>query len=130
MNNQDVLASGAMGLLFGLFAFAAGFVRVRYWGSRRRQTPLNSSPGTVDARYSPGRVAPSLGSELRAALGQLLAFDRLMDLVAVLFVIAMLLYGAWVVPRLRLVLAVAVATAMGCTLVWLKAAKWLARRRH
>jgi len=61
-------------------------------------------------------------------LDQVLAFDRFMDLLGVLFVIAMLLYGAWVAPRLRLILAVAVATALMSSFVWLKVARWLARR--
>jgi len=61
-------------------------------------------------------------------LDQVLAFDRFMDLLGVLFVIAMLLYGAWVAPRLRLILAVAVATALMSSFMWLKVARWLARR--
>ncbi len=73
-------------------------------------------------------MAPSLGGGLRAALDQLLAIDRFMDLLAVLFVIVMLLYGAWVAPRIRIILAVAAVTAVMCTFVWLKISRWLARR--
>jgi len=128
MINEDVLASAAMGFVLGLFAFTAGIVRVRYFASRRRQKILRSGAAGGDPRYSPGSVAPSLGTSLRGLLAQVLAFDRIMDLVGVLFVIAMLLYGAWVAPRLRLILAVAVATVIISSLVWLKVARWLARR--
>ena len=128
MINEDVLASGAMGFVLGLFAFIAGVVRVRYWVSRRRKATLSSTAAGGDPRYAPGPVAPSSGGGLRMVLDQVLAFDRFMDLLGVLFVIAMLLYGAWVAPRLRLILAVAVATALMSSFMWLKVARWLARR--
>jgi len=130
MIDEEVLASCATGFLLGLFAFAAGIVRVRYWASRRRQSPLNPSSGKGDARYFPAGVAQSSGGKLRVALNQYLALERLIDLLALGFVIAMLLYGAWVAPKLRLILAVAVVTGIGCSLVWVKTKKWLVQRRQ
>jgi hypothetical protein len=130
MIDEEVLASGAMGLMLGLFAFTAGVVRVRYWASRKHRTSPNRSSDTVDARYSTNQIAPSAPSGLRAALQGYFAFERLMDLLVMLFFVAMLLYGAWVAPRLRLILLVAGFTAIGCSFVWVKTRKWLLGRRQ
>jgi len=34
------------------------------------------------------------------------------------FIIAMILYGAWVAPKLRVAVAVAVVVILACSLVW------------
>jgi hypothetical protein len=61
-------------------------------------------------------------------LEQLLKFDHVFDLLGVLFFAAVLLYGAWVEPRLRLVLAVGVATVVGCSFICFKIARWVGLR--
>ena len=129
MTREELLASSAMGFVFGLFAFAAVLLRVRYWTSRKQRTAQPLDPVSRDARYESQPVTPSEGRGLWASFEGLLAFDRFMDLLAVLLVIGMLLYGAWIAPRLRLVLAVGVATALGCSFLWAKVAKWLPRRK-
>ena len=128
MADESAFEAAAMGFVLGLFVFAASFLRVRYWSSRRRQTSLSSDAGPDDRRYSPSQVAPSLGGGFREVLEQLLAFEHVMDLLGVLFFAGVLLYGAWVAPRLRLILAVGVATVVGCTFVCFKIARWVGLR--
>ena len=64
------------------------------------------------------------GGMLRGALEQFFHLDRVGDLVALLFIIAMLLYGAWVAPRLRVVLEVAVPTVVMSSFVWSRLKRW------
>src|SRR6266704_3077458 len=98
MDREDLLFSLAMGFLFGLFAFAAVMVRIHWWG-RGRQPRSPSVPDHMDDRHgSGGTIQPRRGS-LLAALDQLLVVDRILDLIWILFILALLSYGAWVVPR-------------------------------
>src|SRR5712691_4298405 len=111
MEQEDLLFSLAMGFLFGLFAFAAGMVRIHWWG-RGRQPRSPSDPDIAGDRHGPGgRIQPRRGS-LLTALDQLLVVDRILDLIGILFILALLLYGAWVAPRVRYVLGSAAVTVV------------------
>jgi hypothetical protein len=128
MTDESAFEAGVIGFLLGLFFFVEAFVRVNAWASRRRQSRLNSDAGSGDNRYSPVEVVPWLGGGLRGVLDNLPTFDEVTDLVFVVLLIAMHLYGAWVAPRLRSILAVSVATIIVCSLAWFKIASWVARR--
>src|SRR6266704_1178008 len=124
MDREDLLFSLAMGFLFGLFAFAAGMVRIHWWG-RGRQPRSPSAPNHVDDRHGAGgTIGPRRGS-LLAGLDQLLVVDRILDLLGILFILALLSYGAWVAPRVRYVLGSAAVTVVACWVVWRTISKWI-----
>jgi hypothetical protein len=129
MTDESAFEAGAIGFLLGLFFFAGLLVRVNSWVSRRRQSRLTSDAGSDDNRYSPAEVVARFEGGLRGVLDNLPAFDEVIDLLFVVFFVAMHLYGAWVAPRLRPVLAVSVATIVVCSFSWFKIASWVARRR-
>jgi len=117
MSREDLLFSGAMGFLLGLFAFAAGMVRIHWW-TRGRRPRAPSVPDSVDDRHAPGlTIQPGRGS-FREVLDQMIVMDRILDLVGILFILALLLYGAWVTPRVRYILGSAAITVVVCWLVW------------
>ena len=91
--------------------------------SRPRRSP--SVPDDPDDRQGPGAtIHPSRGS-LLAALDQLVAVDRILDLIGILFILALLSYGAWVAPRVRYVLGSAVLTVVACWMAWRTISRWL-----
>lgn len=107
MQTEDILSTVLIGFLFGLFVFAAVYFRVLRWHR--------------------GRVTHPATTSLRAGIDQLFALDRLVDLVVALFIVAMLVYGAVVAPRLRYILGVAVITAAASWWVWHVIMKWMRR---
>jgi len=53
------------------------------------------------------------------------AVDRILDLIGILFILALLSYGAWVAPRVRYVLGSAVLTVVACWMAWRTISRWL-----
>ena|SRR2546425_2841762 len=127
MNNEDLYASLAMGGVLGVFAFVAGLIRVRRWNLRLGPAGPRPDSSTEQGRYSPDRPIQSPSGTLFAFFAQFAAIDRLGDLLGLLFIVAMLLYGAWVAPRLRLIVAVAIITVALCCLGWRGVGKLLKR---
>ena len=117
MNSEDLYVAAAMGFLLGLFAFAAGLIRVRNWKRIVSGRSRTSSSVAHDRYSAPPTVQPA-GVRRRSFLSGLLTLDRLGDSLALLFILAMLLYGAWVAPRLRLIVAIAALTVGLCCLAW------------
>jgi hypothetical protein len=122
---EDLLASSAMGFMLGVLAFIGGTVRLRYWASRMRQTAPTPAAHAPDPRYAAPQTARTSSGWFRAALSHILVLDRVGDLIMALLFVSVLLYGAWIVPRLRVVVGVAVATAIVLALLWRKVARWL-----
>jgi len=116
-----------MGFLLGLVAFVGGLVRIRRWSRHGRSILPTDAMEKTDHRYGPGPTHQPAGSMVAAGLRRLLVLDMIWDLVAVLFILAMLLYGAWVAPHLRYVLGVALITVVVCSLAWRTIRKSLAR---
>ena len=127
METEDLLASALMGFLLGLFAFVAGYVRVRRWSGATSPAARPDTAGQDD-RYHPGQVTNPSSMSFRTVIEQFFAFDRLVDLVSVLFVVAMLVYGAVVAPRLRYILAAALITVAVTWWVFRLVRRWLPQR--
>src|SRR6266571_4577646 len=127
MNDEDLYASIAMGGVLGCFAFVAGLIRVRRWNLRIRPAGAQSDSAAQQDRYAPIRGADATGGGVLAFFEQLASIDRIGDLLGLLFIVAMLLYGAWVAPRLRVIVAFACVTVVLCCLVWRVVGKWLKR---
>jgi hypothetical protein len=116
-STEDIYAAAAMGFLLGLFAFGVGLIRVRAW-KRTGPGRSRSDSRVAQDRYSaPPTVQPRVDRR-QAFMGGVAVLDRIGDLVGLLLILAMLLYGAWVAPRLRLAIAVAALTVGLCCLVW------------
>ena len=125
MNSEDLYAIIMAGSLLGVLAFAGGYVRVRRWSNRIPRTST-AEPGTGhDGRHDPGRATLAEPMSFRAVMEALFALDRVADLVWVFFIVAMLVYGAVVAPRLRYILAVAVITVAVSWWVWRVITRWL-----
>ena len=118
MNEEDLYSSIAMGGVFGVFAFVAGLIRVRRWKLLLGPAGPRPHSSTEQDRYSPDRSVQTASGSFSAFFVQVATIDHLWDLLGLLFVLAMLLYGAWVAPRLRLILAVAAVTVGLCCLGW------------
>jgi hypothetical protein len=127
MSGEDLYASVMAGTLLGLFAFAGGYVRVRRWSNRAPRTSSTEAAAGQDGRHDPGRPTLAEPISFRAGIEALFALDRVADLVGALFIVAMLVYGAVVAPRLRYILAVAVITVAVTWWVWRLVTKWLRR---
>ena len=125
MSAEDIITSIVLGFVAGLLIFA-GIVAARrgkpWWpvhpvrlavapDDDRRQT--SSAPLTI--------IEPSGFRPLVA----LLRLDRLYVLCARVVLVSMVLYGAWVAPRLRWVLLGAVTTLALLLLMWHFAVRWL-----
>jgi hypothetical protein len=125
---EDILGPLVMGFLLGLFAFGATYVRVHRWSTRvpsNASTPAGDGPSDRHVLSQP--IQPS-GTPLRAWLEHVVAFDRVADMIGVVLVVAMLVYGAVVAPRLRYVLASAVVTMAVAWWLWQSITKWLHRQ--
>jgi hypothetical protein len=127
MSSEDLYATVVMGFLLGLFAFGAGYMRVRRWSNRASSKSSAAATAGHDGRHDTARATVVEPISVRAVIEALFAFDRAADLVWGLFVVAMLLYGAVVAPRLRYILAVAVMTVAITWWAWRVVVKWLQR---
>jgi len=128
MSSEDLIAACAMGFIFGLFLFVAVYVRVRKWPSQRQPSRSATDSEEGGARYAAGSTIDPPRPGLMKLLEQLVIIDRFADLAISLFLVAMLLYGAIVAPRLRIVECVAGGTALLCWWCWRTVSRWLTRR--
>ena len=128
MNAEDIAASLVLGFLAGLLIFAAIAMSHRgkpWWVGPPVRPP--AAP-TDDPRYrSPTPEAATRRSN-SGPFDALFTFDRVYVLVTRLVLLAMVLYGAWLAPRLRWVLLAAVSTLALLHVLWHYVARWLGAR--
>ena len=127
MTTEDILATAVMGFILGLFAFGASYVRVRYWSKRFRPGSSTAADSAQADRHTLPHTIQPTGARPRSWLDHYIAFEWTVDLVWVALVVAMLVYGSVVAPRLRYILATAIVTTAACWWVWLTIRKWLRR---
>ena len=119
MSREDLLACGAMGFILGLFVFAAAMIRVRRWPFRSS----SSGVGIEEERYGKGTPVQPTTISLRKLFHGYIALGYLYDLVWMGILLAMLLYGAFVAPRLRIIVVVAGITVLVAWQCWRLLAK-------
>lgn len=125
MSAEDILVSVVLGFVAGLLIFV-GIVAARrgmpWW-------PVNPArpAGAPDDDRRQASSAPLTTVEPSGfrPLVALLRLDRLYVLCVRVVLLSMVLYGAWVAPRLRWVLLGAVSTLALLFLMWHFAARWL-----
>src|SRR5262245_47998488 len=98
MNKEEILTALLVGGLVGIFLFVAIQVRIRRWSPRKPES---------DDRYRSTQEPTRPTSPLRSAGKAVDTAERLYDLAFSILVVAMVIYGAVVAPRLRPILLVA-----------------------
>jgi len=125
---EDIAASLLLGFITGIPIFVATLLsKLR----RSRRGAAGRSPGraAADPRHtSTVPSAPSEGRGVRPLLA-LLAIDELYVFAGRLVLIAMVLYGAWVAPRIRWAVLGAAITYVVLSLLWRLAARWVGGKR-
>src|SRR5258706_7307997 len=117
MSSDDIAEALILGCIAGLLVFVAMVLAKRgksVWSAPK--TPV-AVPARDTRHSSPSPPTPSERGGFRP-LAALLALDRAYVFGARVVLVAMLLYGAWVAPRLRWVGLGALVTFGAFSLVW------------
>ena len=128
MSTEDIIVSLVLGALGGLLIFAAVVMarRGNPWTLAPPRRPTNVPAN--DHRHVASTPLPPDGLSGIRPLAVLFKLDSLLFVAVRLVLIAMVLYGVWVVPRLRWVLLGAAGTFTLLFLVWRRVARWLHAR--